>query len=363
MNSGNISKPKLLRLTNCIMHYSIPTYNMLSEHFDLTVAHYGEKVEEEKVFFKQLILSPKKIGPFTIFKENIFQLARKYDAVIALGDLHILPYIALGFRPNRKFALTFWGIGVSASYNKKFDEDRSLDWIRFRIMNKADSLVFYSDYPVKRYVDKGVKREKLFVAHNTIFIEKRIDILKDKNYFLFIGTLYKEKKIYDLLDAYLMAFKKSKNLKTLIIVGDGKERKNIEIWISENNLQNNIILKGAIFNPRTLEGIYKYAMATISPGQAGLSVLSSMANGVPFITTDDAITGGERFNIAHGYNGLFYDGQVESLALLIESLNSNIKAVLKMGQNAQDYYFKHRTMDKMILEIIHSINYAIRSRN
>ena len=333
---------------------------MLSEHYNLTVAHYGKKIEDENITFNQIILTQKKIGPFTYFKDDIYELAQEYDAVLALGDLSVLPYILLGFRKNRNFALTFWGIGVSASYTKKFDADRKLDLIRFRIMDKADSLVFYSDYPINRYLDHGVKREKLFVAQNTVFISERIKIPLKKSHFLFVGSLYKEKKIYELLNAYLLVFKKNEKIAPLVIVGDGEERQNIENWIQINQLQDNITLKGALYDSIILKEIYKYAIASISPGQAGLSVLSSMAYGVPFVTTHDAITGGERFNIKHDYNGLLYDGNIENLSKFIEILSFDDEKTQKMSKNAQNYYFDHRTMDKMIDDLRKVIDYAIK---
>ena len=341
------------------MHYNIDPYIKLSEHYKLTVAHYGKKLEDENKIFNQIVLTQKRIGPFTYFKENIYQLAKEYDAVLALSDLHVLPYILLGFRLNRNFSLTFWGIGVSASYTKKFDEDRKLDIIRFRIMDKAESLVFYSDYPINRYIEHNVKREKLFVAQNTVYIDERIEIPIEKEHLLFVGSLYQEKRIYELLDAYLFAYRKNQKIAPLLIVGDGEERQNIENWIQMNQLQNNIIMKGAIYESVILKEIYRYAIASISPGQAGLSVLSSMAYGVPFVTTDDAITGGELFNIKHGYNGLLYDGEIEHLSKIIEILSLDHEKTQKMGLNAQNYYFEHRTMDKMIDGLRKAIDYSI----
>jgi hypothetical protein len=356
-----MNKPKLLRLTNVINPYSIPTLNALGEYYDVTVAHFGKEISN--ALFKQIILTQRKIGPFILFRENIFSIAEKFDAVLALGDLHVLPYIRLGFKRNRNYALTFWGIGLSASYDKKFDEDKSLDWIRFRIMNRADSLVFYSDYPIERYCKNNIAREKLFVAHNTVYIKKPVKVPKIKEYFLFVGTLYKAKKIYDLLFAYLKSYHQNNQIAPLIIIGDGDEKSAIEKWVVDNQLNEKIILKGAIFDDSILCELHRHAIASISPGQAGLSVLTSMAYGVPFITSVDSITGGERLNIRDGYNGFLYNGKIESLSSILNELSKNMDLVYRLSMNAQEYFFKYRRHDQMIIELKNSIDYAIGTKH
>ncbi|GHT33574.1 glycosyl transferase [Bacteroidia bacterium] len=341
------------------MHYGIPVNNLLVQNYDLTLAHYGEKLIGDDILFKQIILTPKKIGPFIYFKENIYKLCQKFDAVIVLSDLHILPYITLGLFSKRKFALTYYGIGVSASYNKKFDIDKRSDLIRFNLMKRADSNVFYSEYPIQRYVDAGIKRDSLFVAHNTIQITDKIEISHNKESFLFVGTLYKEKKIYDLLNAYYITYKKDKNLKSLIIIGNGTEKSNIEKWISESGIAHKIFLKGAIYDSTLLKSFYSDAIACISPGQAGLSVLSCFAYGVPFITTFDAITGGELFNIKNGVNGYLYSGEVSELADILILLNNDKEKVYELSKNAQEYYFNNRTLDMMVKGLSDAVNYAL----
>ncbi len=81
-------KYRVLSLNNVLLEYRIPVYNQLFAYFDVTVAHHGKLVNSDKAKFKQIQLNPKKIGPFISFKENISELAKQYDTVIALGDLH-----------------------------------------------------------------------------------------------------------------------------------------------------------------------------------------------------------------------------------------------------------------------------------
>ena len=50
---------------------------------------------------------------------------------------------------------------------------------------------------------------------------------------------------------------------------------------------------------------YNRAIMSISLNQAGLSVLNSFAHGVPFVTMNNAASGGEKFNIVNNYNGIF----------------------------------------------------------
>jgi glycosyltransferase involved in cell wall biosynthesis len=358
------NKKKLLSLTNRVLEYRIPVYNQLAEKYDITIAHHGKKVNEENLKFKQIILNPIKRGPFITFKENITELAMKYDAVIALGDLHYWSLFKLSFLKNRAFSLTFWSIGVSASYNKHFDEDRKLDYIRFRLMNKADSIVFYTSYPIKRYVQDGkINRDKLFVANNTIEVQERIDIPNTKNHFLFVGTLYKAKKIFDLLDAYYIAYKKNDSLKPLIIIGDGEEKTNAVQWVQERGITHKVSFKGAIFEQELLKQYYQYAIACISPGQAGLTVLNSLAYGVPYVTTKDAITGGEIFNINHNENGIIYKERIVRLAEIILDLSTNIEKVNSMSKNAQEFYFKNSTMPIMVKGLDDAITYALNHTN
>ena len=357
------NKLKVLSLTNVVLEYRIPVYNQLAEFFDVTVAHYGRKVSSDKVKFRQIILSPRKRGPFTFFKENLVTLASDFDAVIALGDLRMLSFLKLGFIRKRKYALIYWNIGVSASYNKRYDEDRSLDFFRFNLLNRADSIVFYTEYPVKRYVkDGGVQREKLFVANNTVEVTERIEIPFEKKYFLFVGTLYKVKKIYDLLEAYQKAYENEKNIQNLVIIGDGVEKDNVIKFIKEHQLEHKVLLKGAIFDQEVLKAFYREAIALISPGQAGLTVLNAFAYGVPFVTTKTAITGGEIFNIKDGWNGLLYEENMVNLTNIILDLANNSEKVHKMSVNAQNYYFDHRTVDKMVEGLAEAVIYAIKSK-
>lgn len=354
---------KILILSNSVAEYRIPLFNRLAEVYDLTVAYFNEIDFPERYNFKLIQLHPKRIGSLVFLKENVFRLAKGYDAVIYTSDLHYISYQLLSVFRNRKYALINWGGDVSFSYKKGYDKDKRLDFVRYYIARKVDASLFYCSYPVDKYATYGrIPKEKLYVANNTVDIPQRVVIPRNKTHFLFIGTLYKEKRIFDLLEAYKEASKVDKGLFNVVIIGEGPERKIIEEWISKEGLGEKIRLTGAIYDDAVLFDFFIQSVACISPGQAGLSVLKSLAYGIPFITSRESITGGERFNIINNYNGFLYDGTVQSLSSLLLLLSNATDLVDKLCHNAQSYYYQYATINNMAKAFQDAIEYSLSKR-
>lgn len=343
---------KVLLIQEKIMNYRVPVFNELAKNVDLTVLYSsGEKPKD--VNFKTICIPTRKMI-FRIHTKNIYSLAQKYDIVICMADFSYI-YFKLLYKLPHKYKLIFWGIGVSASYNMRYDQDSQVAQIIFNILKKADAMVFYCSYPVDKYSKMGIEREKLFVANNTVLIKDIEE--KEKNSIIFIGTLYKQKKINYLLDGYLNAFKKNSDIYNLKIIGDGDEYENIQKWITDNSLENKVELLGSIYDEGVLAEHFSEALLCFSPDQAGLSVLKSMGYGVPFVTHKNAITGGEIFNINDGVNGILMDdfNQIENI--ILDSMENKEKYI-EMGRKAKEHYKANRTVDKMVSGFIDAINYV-----
>ena len=112
---------------------------------------------------------------------------------------------------------------------------------------------------------------------------------------------------------------------------------------------------GRINNTDELARYYENAIASISYGQAGLSVLQSFAYGVPYITCEDAISGGEHKNIVHKVNGLLFDNQY-SIEDAMHDLILDKDFALKLGKNAYNYYSKFCTIEEMAKGFHEAIN-------
>jgi len=350
---------KVLLITPRIPFYRLEVYQQLGQLYKLTVLHSGKNYLEEAISFSELIIPIRKLGPFTFFFKDLNKICKNYEVIISESNIRHIDRDILILNPSRNYRWISWGIGVSSSYNKRYDSDQSLDWLRRFVFLRADANVFYSEYPIEKCIKAGFPRESLFVAHNTVHVIYNTHVQYQKSKVLFIGTLYKQKKIYDLLNSYKKACSMVGNFVPLDIIGEGPEYLPIKEWIASNKMHSRISLRGPIYNDMELERHFREAYACISPGQAGLSVLSSMGYGTPFITKYDAITGGEIFNINNGKNGVLYKNNDDLTSILIDIMKNPIRYI-EMGNEARQYYNEHRQVSHMVKGLSDSIDYVMR---
>lgn len=346
---------KILLIQNVISHYRVPVYNLIAENYDLTVMYSNGKVPDD-CKFKTLHVPVKEYKHFIVHQEKIRNIANQYDAVIGMMAFNWISNYMLAFG-KRKYKFIPWGIGVPASYSVRYDDPHKkinrflIKWL----IRKSDAVVFYSDYPKDKYSKLGIKSEKMFVAHNTVAV-KNIGLSNNKDSILFVGTLYKAKSVMKMLNLYHEAHE-CNNVPLLRIVGSGDEFEDIKKWINENKMNQSIVLEGAVYDENVLAKFFSQAFACVSLGQAGLSVQKAMGYGVPYITTEDAYTGGERLDIEDGKNGYLLKDENEFRNVMID-LAKNPQKYIKAGEEAYKFYHKHRTIEQMAKGVLDALDYA-----
>ncbi len=352
---------RILILQQFLPHYRVPIFNQLSasNNIDLTVAHGDAfQMHNPAIQFKQVLLTFRKTNKFFTAKPSVKLLAEQYDIVIVSANIRILSFLRLGWVRARPFKLILWGPGVTVG--RGFDVPNGFDWLRYRYARRADAMLFYTSYPIEKYAAKGLPREKLFVAHNTVELPSRFlfDNSIVKTSFLFLGTLYRDKRLDILLHAFAMKASQLPPSVCINIVGDGPMRKE---WIEMSNtlgIGGRVHFHGKIEDSVKQEPFFESAFACISPGQAGLSVLQSMAYGIPFITSRDAITGGERLNIIDGNNSIFFDGTAQALADKLVTVIENQEQTRQMAFNAFQYYQENCSIENMLSGFLKAIVYV-----
>lgn len=336
---------RLLWVSENLSHYRIPLYEELAKEVNLTICHGSDLVKN--VSFSQIKLDQKKLGKF---KWINLKNTNRYDSIILPFDLSILNLYWKDRSVTPKKGV--FGIGVRASYKNKYDSSLIDSLFRKYILNLMDFGIFYSDYPRIKYEGLGINPCKLYVAENTVQSNPNFKIERKKyNSFLFIGSLYKEKGVMTLIKAYRQLLNEDSQLNELIIIGDGPERNRI---IEETRGIDKIKVLGPIYSSEELLEFFLDAAVVISPNQAGLSVLEAFSYAVGFITQKQAITGGERFNIIHDYNGSFFDKGDSDLKELMKKYR-NKEYAAKIGNNAYEYYQNHRTIKQWVDEILKAV--------
>lgn len=350
-------KPKVIIVYNRLFHYRIPIWNILSQYCDLTVAYsYGDKPKDIECRFKTMYLPVREISKFVIHKCNLKKLCSEYDAVIGYGNIAWLKLSLLPLCSKQK--VVFHTLGVSAAYGKGFDEHKEWDKVRCWFYKRASALAFYTSYPIEKYSKMGIPKEKMFVAPNTVAVNP-LTIPEKKDSILMIGTLYKAKGLQNLLDAYLQ-LKDNCRLPLLNIVGKGPDYEAVKQWIAEHDMQDIIKLRGAIYDINEKAHYFSRALAVISPKQAGLTVQESMGYGVPFITTKNAITGGEILSIHNGVDGVLMN-TVDELPEIIKDISNNPDTYIKMGERAKEYYEHNLTPQIMADGLWDALQYALKT--
>lgn len=337
----------VLIFQNEISPYSVPVYNSIAEHYDVTVAYYLQDKSAIPCAFKKVKLDSISFGPFTFIK-GVRKLQKKADVVSILPNLRALSYSILPFLPRRN-KLVNWSIGFRASYTNPYVTDRKhvlADLIFQILLSRCDASIFYMEKAKEFWKNTSLDLSKVFVAPNTTEViptELQPEIKKD---ILFVGTLYKGKGLDLLLEAFAKVIEEKHPQNKLHIVGDGLERKALEDYVVLHGLEEYVIFHGAIYDEKVLANRFAQALICVSPTQGGLSVPKSMGYGVPFITRKDAITGGEIFHITSGINGVMYAND-EELTSIISDACINPEKFVEMGIKAKEYYVNHATIKHM----------------
>ena len=158
--------------------------------------------------------------------------------------------------------------------------------------------------------------------------------IKDQ-YILFVGRLAPGKGLEDLIQAFFIINRKGRRIK-LVIAGKGFLKKDLEQFVTHNNLDQSITILGHIFDRQQLIELYQNAAIFVLPSHhEGLPtvVLEAMACGCPVVATR---VGGLSEVISDGINGkLVAPFNPEQLAQTICEALDDPAFLANMGSKAR----------------------------
>ena len=329
----------LLIVYNTTHHYRIPIFNLLAEHYELTILHSGKKEYfslDKKINFNEIIVNQYNIGPFFL-RPSVIKYMIKFNNVIILSDVRAffeMLFFLFNFKSKK---IILWG--------NWFTKSIIANKFRILISKLAFSNIFYSEVTMKDFINSGVDSKKCFTANNTIYVDRNI-VKKstNKNKILVVGSLNKRKRIDIIIKCFIEISDKIPNI-SLEIIGSGSELNRLKKMVGSKKIKINF--HGKITDKNKLSEYYKNAICELSYSQAGLSVLQSLGYGVPFITSKKSISGGEIYNIINGYNGYLIDNENQLKDILLDLCN-NKSLTHELSKNALEYYDNFCTINHML---------------
>lgn len=344
-------------LDHKLMHYRLPLFNgLVKMGYEITVFHTGKQFSNSS--FKDYQIQSKK---FLKTEYRKLPSLNDFDIVVAMQNLRILNLWEQTLNPFKKYKLIHWGIGVSSAKGLSGQENLTSK-LRNLIATYSDAIILYSDFPKNLFSAKNYK--KLFVAHNTIENTLNLDLsIEAKDSFLFIGSLNKRKGLDVLIDSFSEYLQKHEptNIKKLVIIGDGELESELVNRVRDLNITKSVLFAGNVQDQTEKIEYFKNAVASISPFQAGLSVLESFSFGLPFITYENAISGGEHLNIIDDENGYLINSK-EELIESMRNLDGNPHLAKKLGHNAFNYYHSKRKMQDMVNVFDDAFKFVIKNK-
>lgn len=259
----------------------------ISEHTLVFSSIYSNARAIKKVVFENQIDSVLAIKQFT-----------PIYACFAKDFLSMKANVIISYRGN---------LSAFFSLNKNFGILPRL-LVRYSLKSAHGSIV--STHGVKDDLVKnfGAKGSKFRVIPNGIDIERIRKLSQEhlgmkKNCPWIITSCRLDPMQKDIL-TLLKAFKNVRNHleSTLIIVGDGPQRRQIISWINEMNLENDVIVLGFQKNPfKYIAKADVFVLSSLVEG-FGNVIIEAMALGIPVISTD--CPSGPAEIIEHGVNGM-----------------------------------------------------------
>ncbi len=322
-----------------INEYSIDLLNVFGEWNDYNFENLG--VNKINLLNNKFILNSKKTGFFKsrfymtlIFINSLipfFKLLKKnnYDFVIS-HLITSLPIFLFSFlKVKTKLVLSIAGF-------PKLTIFRSYFW------KLSDTNIYRVICPSHETKDlllksKIFKEKKIFVIKDPHIYAKKIilkknesnnrDLDKTKKYIISIGRLTKQKNYKFLVNAFNNILQIEKNI-NLLIIGEGEDRKEIELNIQELNIEKKVSLLGYQDNIyKYLKNAYCYLSTSIWEGP-DLAMLDSAFLNIPIICSD--CRSGRKEFIKNGERGyIFETNNMESFNNEFKKFINDEKSVLK----------------------------------
>jgi glycosyltransferase involved in cell wall biosynthesis len=379
-------KSKIILIHRIFASYRKPIYDKLAEAHDFLLLHglNDKTIKQATTPYSKPIKALQYTKNDThLFFQSFSELFKfRPKAVIhefAIGILSLLPMYVCCKILGTKFIL------YSHGYNRLtgFHPEKSwADKYRVFLMKRADAVILYTNTDKKR-LSPYVKRDKIFVAQNTLdtqhLVEIRNNLVKEgkeplkkrlgfthKYNLTFIGRLLDEKMPETVLHVFDIIQKKLPNQVGIHFVGGG-EITHLQTIVADKQWQSHVTFHGAVYEDQK-SGEFLYASdMMIMPGYLGLAVNHAFIFDCPVVSFSQTEKGPfhspEIEYVVENETGfLIPDLSVEKMANAIVTYLQNEPLQLKTKENIRYKMENELTIDNMVKGFTDAIDYVLQAK-
>lgn len=281
-----------------------------------------------------MLLSPGIVGQLLQFKPDVI-LTQAYSLWTLLAVL---------FKPLGKWKLII--IYDGSSPNSDFQDSQLRSFFRRAMSRYADAFVSNSD-AAKDYLINGVGAKPENVFTRTYLVPDATTLQQNLNnndiaelqlkrpIFLYVGRIIYRKGIKALLEACSILQSQGYDDYTLLLIGIGEQRQELEAFVKDRNLEERVIWVGWV-DYGCLGAYFQQADVFVFPTLEdiwGMVALEAMVFGKPVLCSKWA---GAVELIIEGENGYIFDPyQPEELSLAMRCFLDHPELIDSMGKQAQ----------------------------
>ncbi|HEG42725.1 MAG TPA: glycosyltransferase, partial [Phycisphaerales bacterium] len=377
-----------------IPHYRVPIFRRLSQNSyidfevcagDNTDIPGGAKVASanevgniEGVNWRHL-KSRRFKGP--LFKDFEWQpeavkivLKEDIDIVISLGYLSLSNILVRIICKLRGIPVIEWSQGVKC-------HEKGIRWFVRKLYFKfASAFLLYGDFARVFFVSHGFSNHQTFVVYNSLNHQEQVEIREqisqsdidglrqkfgvhnpDTRLVVHSGRLEKQKKIPVLLKA-IRLLNDEGCIVNLILIGDGRERENLEVLAREIGVEDQVFFYGSCYEEKETGLVFSSTDICVAPGAVGLVAMHSLVYGTAILTckNDTGLHGPEIETIKEGCTGgYFKEDDARDLANKMKKMLYPVSCKHKMAKACMDVidnYYNPKYQERVIIQ---AINYVL----
>jgi glycosyltransferase involved in cell wall biosynthesis len=224
----------------------------------------------------------------------------------------------------------------------------------------AEGLVTYTTTQAHELQARHRNKE-IVAAPNALYHESEFafDDRSIRDSILYVGRLRKDKKPDLLVRAFISLQAEYPELR-LVIVGDGDSSDEVKSPVSRSPTNDAIEVIGFVADYQRLRALYGRAIASVSPGYVGLSLIQSLSFGVPMVISRNEPHSPELEAAVEGVNCVYFEtDSVADLTAKILDIAANRDLWRERGFSIASTCAQTYSVEKMASGLIAALEGAV----